>query len=180
AWMWCRRSPALAGTAAALVLALVGGMSGTTWKWRDAEHRKAELASANKAIGQERNAAITAGTEAQRRRIEAETEAAKAPGLVAFLVDDILHQAAPENNPRSKGVTIEDALDLAAPAIADRFAREPEIEAQIRVMVGRTYRKLGKLDKAEPHLRRALDLSGRSLGEQASQTLAAADDLATL
>ena len=156
--MWCRRSPALAGMAAALVLALIGGLAGTTWKWRDAEHRKAELADANQVIGQERNAAITARNEADRRRKQAEPETAKARAVVGFLVDDILDQAAPVNNPRSRGVTIEDALDLAGPAIGERFARQPDVEVPVRVMVGRTYRKLGKLDKAEPHLRRAVEL----------------------
>ena len=32
---------------------------------------------------------------------------------------------------------------------------QPEVEVPVRAMLGRTYRKLGKLDKAEPHLRRA-------------------------
>jgi non-specific serine/threonine protein kinase/serine/threonine-protein kinase len=159
AWMWCRRSPVLAGTAAALVLALLGGLAGTTSKWRDA---------------------ITASDKAERRREQAEQEAAKARAVVEFLADDILAQAAPEKNPRNKGVTIEDALDLAAPAIAARFARQPEVEVPIRMMVGRTYRQLGKLDKAEPHLRTVLELSRRSLGVQDGRTLQATDDLATL
>jgi len=178
--LWCRRSPALAGTAAALVLALVGGLAGITWKWRDAEHRKAELVHANQVISQERNAAITAGDEALRRRTQAEEQAGKARAVVSFLVDDILSQAAPEKNPRNRGGTIEDALDLAGPAIGDRFGRQPEVEVAVRVMVGRTYRQLGKLDKAEPHLRLALEVSRRSLGEQDTQTLQAADDLATV
>jgi tetratricopeptide (TPR) repeat protein len=179
-WMWGRRNPAITGMATSLALALVGGLAGTTWKWREAEHRKTELTEANRIVGQERNAAITARDEAQRRRIEAEQEAAKARAVVSFLVDDILAQAAPEKNARSRRVTIEDALDLAGPAIGQRFARQPEVEVPVRVMVGRTYRKLGKLDKAEPHLRLALELSRRNLGERALQALEATDDLATL
>ena len=34
-------------------------------------------------------------------------------------------------------------------------------------MIGRTYSQLGELDKAEPHLQRALDLSVETLGEDA-------------
>ena len=112
AWMWCRRSPKLAGTAAALVLSLIGGLAGTTWKWRDAENRKAELSNANVVIGQERTAAITARDEAERRRKQAETETAKSRAVVSFLIDDILDQAVPVNNPRSRGVTIEDGAKI--------------------------------------------------------------------
>jgi tetratricopeptide (TPR) repeat protein len=180
ALMWCRRRPTLAGTAAALVLALIGGFAGTIWKWRDAEHQKTKLAHANLDIGQERSAAIAAGSEAERRRKEAEQEAAKAKAVVSFLVDDILEQAAPKKHPRSRGVTIEDALDLAGPAIGERFARQPDIEIFVRMMIGRTFRELGKLDKAEPHLRRALELGRHTFGEDDLQTLQAADDLATL
>jgi tetratricopeptide (TPR) repeat protein len=143
--LWCRRRPALAALSAALVLAVIGGLAGTTWKWREAEH-----------------------------------ETAKARAVVSFLVDDILEQAAPDKIPRNRGVTIEDALDLAGRSIGDRFAQQPEIELSVRMMIGRTYRKFGKLDKAEPHLRRALDLCRRTLGEDDLQTLQAADDLAKL
>jgi hypothetical protein len=142
-WMWGRRNPALAGMATALAMALVGGLAGTTWKWREVERRKTELATANQVIVRERNTAIAARDESQRRRQQAEQEAIKARAVVSFLVDDILAQAAPEKNPRSRGVTIEDALDLAGPAIGKRFARQPEVELPVRLMVGRTYRKLG-------------------------------------
>jgi WD40 repeat protein len=33
-WRWCRREPALAGLAAALVVALLIGFTGVVWKWR--------------------------------------------------------------------------------------------------------------------------------------------------
>jgi serine/threonine-protein kinase len=36
AWMWCKRNPALAGLVAALILALVVGVAGITWEWRQA------------------------------------------------------------------------------------------------------------------------------------------------
>ena len=40
--MWCRRNKALASLAALLMLALVGGLAGVTWKWREADHERAK------------------------------------------------------------------------------------------------------------------------------------------
>ncbi len=37
AWMWCRRNPLPAGLAALCVLAIVVGLAGITWKWREAD-----------------------------------------------------------------------------------------------------------------------------------------------
>src|SRR5207245_3026555 len=34
--MWCRRKPALAGMAAALLATLIVGVAGITWNWREA------------------------------------------------------------------------------------------------------------------------------------------------
>jgi eukaryotic-like serine/threonine-protein kinase len=44
AGMWCRRNKAMTTVAALLVLALIGGFAGITWKWREAvsENKKAE------------------------------------------------------------------------------------------------------------------------------------------
>jgi serine/threonine protein kinase len=70
---WCRRNPALAGLAAALVLALLLGAAGITWKWREAEQRRGEAeAQREKAAGAERetavqrDAAVSARNESQR------------------------------------------------------------------------------------------------------------------
>jgi serine/threonine protein kinase/Flp pilus assembly protein TadD len=36
-WRWCRRNPAVASLLTALVLTLLVGLAGVTWKWREAE-----------------------------------------------------------------------------------------------------------------------------------------------
>ena len=40
AWRWCRRNPAMAVLALALLLTLVTGIAGISWKWREAEDRR--------------------------------------------------------------------------------------------------------------------------------------------
>jgi len=39
-WRWCRRNPSLAGMGVALFLALAVGITGTSWKWWEAETEK--------------------------------------------------------------------------------------------------------------------------------------------
>jgi tetratricopeptide (TPR) repeat protein len=46
-WMWCRRHPLPAGLAALLALAIVGGLAGVTWKWREAARAGAIAAKIN-------------------------------------------------------------------------------------------------------------------------------------
>jgi tetratricopeptide (TPR) repeat protein len=45
AWRWCRRRPALAGLALALVVAIVAGFAAVTWQWQRAERhlRQSEI-----------------------------------------------------------------------------------------------------------------------------------------
>ena len=45
--MWCRRNKALASLAALLLLALVGGLAGVTWKWREADRERAKAEAVN-------------------------------------------------------------------------------------------------------------------------------------
>ncbi len=50
--MWCRRNKALAGLAALLILALVGGLGGVTWKWREADHERSKAEAVNDLLTQ--------------------------------------------------------------------------------------------------------------------------------
>ena len=45
--MWCRRNKARTSLAALLMLALVGGLAGVTWKWREADHERAKAEAVN-------------------------------------------------------------------------------------------------------------------------------------
>ena len=50
ATMWCRRNKALASLAALLMLALLGGLAGVTWKWREADHERAKAEAVNELL----------------------------------------------------------------------------------------------------------------------------------
>src|SRR5262249_18084192 len=75
-------------------------------------------------------------------------------------------QASPQLNPRGAGITVAQLLDRAASRVHGDFQDQPAIEAAIRATVGKTYQALGDYQKAEEHLRAAVELNTRVYGPQ--------------
>jgi tetratricopeptide (TPR) repeat protein len=50
--MWCRRNKAMASLAALFLLALLGGLAGVIWKWREADHERAKAEAVNELVTQ--------------------------------------------------------------------------------------------------------------------------------
>jgi tetratricopeptide (TPR) repeat protein/tRNA A-37 threonylcarbamoyl transferase component Bud32 len=153
---WMRRHKTLASGAAILLLTVLAA----------AAVGLVLLGGKNREIAQQRNAALTAASEAE--------------AVNAFLTDDLLGQADPDTNARDKKVTIEELLHRAAAKIDGnpKFAGRPEVEATLRLTLGKTFFKLSDLAEAEKHLRRAVDLRRQTLGPDHPRTLAAQYELA--
>jgi tetratricopeptide (TPR) repeat protein len=113
-------------------------------------------------------------------RNRAQKAADQAEAVNAFLTEDLLGQADPDRNDRQKKITVEELLQRAAKKIDSNrtLADRPEVEATLRLTIGKTYYKLGILPEAEKHLRRAVDLRRQTLGMEALPTLAAQEALA--
>ena len=152
--------------AAAVVLALIAGVVGTSW-------------ALLRAVRAERLAAA--------ETVEARRQTAIADAVNSFLNNDLLAAVAPSAaRGQGKNVTMRQALDVSAERIdrasqgSGRFASEPVVEAAIRLAIGGTYRALGEYAAAEPHLRRAVELRRRALGAQNQDTARAVNQLANL
>ena len=154
AWKWAARRPAVAALSLTTALSIVLGFAGVTWKWRAAE------AAEQTAIAQ-RDRAIKA---------EAVTDAVN-----HFVLDDLLATATPEVQLGRK-ITVEEVLQNASARIDGRFADQPEFAASLRLVLGNSYRKLGKFELAARHLATGVDLRREYLGETHRDTLAAAAD----
>ena len=115
--------------------------------------------------------------EAAARRSQQQAEA-----INRFLTEDLLYQATPDQSAREKKVTMEEVLARAAHTLDQNaeIARQPELEATLRLAVGNTYFKLGLLTEAERDLRRAVALRRGALGLDGPATLAAQEALAWL
>jgi tetratricopeptide (TPR) repeat protein/predicted Ser/Thr protein kinase len=118
---------------------------------------------------------------------EARRQTAIASAVNGFLNDDLLAAVAPSaQHGKGKDVTMREVLDVAAARIdqaskdGGRFASEPLVEASIRTTLGSTYRYLGELAAAEPHLRRALELRRKALGDEHLETARAMNHLGLL
>jgi non-specific serine/threonine protein kinase/serine/threonine-protein kinase len=148
--MFTRRNRAVVALASGAVLLLISAIIGTSWG----------LVQVNRA------------------RERAQTQAANAKALNDFMTD-MLTLASPARSLGNK-VTVREALDLASQRLASFTPAQAEVEAAVRAVIGQTYRSLGLYDRAEPHLRRALDLRRQRLGENSPDTLVSVTDLALL
>ncbi len=125
---------------------------------------------------QERNTALS-----EKRRADTESAASKA--VNDFLQNDLLSQASPNQQSGTDAkpdpdMKIRTALDRAAARIDGKFDRQPEVEAGIRDTIGRTYRDLGLLEKAQKNQERSLEIRRRISGPENPITLAAMNSLA--
>src|SRR5258708_33132211 len=60
--------------------------------------------------------------------------------------------------------TARELLDDFSGRMDDQLEGQPEVEATVRRTIGVAYRRLGLSDKAEPHLKKALELRRRLFG----------------
>jgi len=113
-------------------------------------------------------------------RADLRRQTAIATAVNAFFNEDILAAVVSSTEDRS-GVTVRQVLDEASFAINQgRFAEEPAVEAAIHLTIGRSYRQLGELGRAEPHLERSLDLHLVSYPRASEPVITAMNELGKL
>jgi serine/threonine protein kinase len=106
--------------------------------------------------------------QAQEAQAQTSAEAAKLRATNAFL-----QELMSTNDPLMKlrpNIELREVLADAGRALdAGALAGQPEVEAAIRVTVGRTYKNLRMCDRAEPHVQKALEIQrGLPTGEDLS------------
>ena len=111
-------------------------------------------------------------------KLDAEREADIANETLRFLNEDLLGAVAPEK--LGKDISMRQVLDVASRRVEGRFADRPRVEARIRYAIANTYRKLGVLRTAEPHMTRAHDLLREQNQLEDQFTLRVANTLAVL
>ena len=113
---------------------------------------------------------------ARRAEVRAQAETATAQAVVDFLQNDLLAQASANKQagPKTKpdpDLKVRTALDRAAERIEGKFAKQPEVEAEIRQTIGQTYYDLGLYPEGRKQLEQALLLRRRVLGPDNPKTI---------
>jgi tetratricopeptide (TPR) repeat protein len=108
--------------------------------------------------------------------VRASRERDRAQNINRFLME-MMSKTDP--NIGNKDITVAEALTSSEPAIGKNFANDPRTEADVRSTIGWTLYHLGHYDDAVRHLRRAVELKRRTLGDTDVQTFDAVTRLVT-
>ncbi len=114
-----------------------------------------------------------------RERDHAAMEAAKA-SKVSELLMGLLAGADPYRTPDVQEPTVRKLLDLGAERIGRELAGEPELQAEMFTVIGRTYERMGLHEKARPLLEQALTLGRQSYGADHAVVAQSLNDLGVL
>ena len=101
---------------------------------------------------------VRLSTERDRARLEA----AKA-SKVSELLTRLLTGADPYRTPDAKEPTVQNLLDSGAERVSRELGDEPEVQAEMLTVIGRTYQRMGLYAKALPLLDRAVTLGRKAL-----------------
>jgi DNA-binding winged helix-turn-helix (wHTH) protein len=100
---------------------------------------------------------------------DARREAAVAQAINEFLNKDMLGAANPYLAGGGRSVTISSVLDQASAKLDADFSAEPSVYAQISRSVAAAYQNLGLETQAGERLRKAMQATGRTLGEDSEE-----------
>jgi serine/threonine protein kinase/class 3 adenylate cyclase len=116
--------------------------------------------------------------EADAQRKNAERAARETQAAIQFMTE-MLGSADPSVT-RGKELTVLDVLGKANLMVGGRYAGDPNVEAAVRDVLGRTYQNLGRYDMALPNLQLATKIRREKLGPQARETVESMNNLGTL
>jgi serine/threonine protein kinase/Tfp pilus assembly protein PilF len=145
-----RRQRLGVAAAAALFVALVGGIGVSTWEARRADTEAATANAVNEFLQND------------------------------LLAQASVNMQSRPNTKPDPDLKVRTALDRAGSQIAGKFGAQPAVEASIRETIGFTYFDLGLFPEAQLHLERAFELRHRTLGQDGPESLPGMGALAQL
>jgi tetratricopeptide (TPR) repeat protein len=128
----------------------------------------------------QQNAAEVARAQAVRSHEAVEEELSKAEAVTKF-VTDLFASVEPKKASVMDKKLVRLMLDQGAERLSQLETdpgKEPEVEARLRLTLGRTYRSIGAYDEAEKQLNKALPLLQETVGEDDLQTVEVMNQLA--
>jgi serine/threonine protein kinase len=114
-----------------------------------------------------------------RERDRAALEAAKA-SKISELLTGLLTGADPFRTPDAQEPTVRNLLDRGAERVRVDLAGQPELQAEMFTVIGRTFERMGLHDKAQPLLEQALALGRGVFGADHEKVAQSLNDLGVL
>jgi tetratricopeptide (TPR) repeat protein len=99
---------------------------------------------------------------------------------VSELLAGLLTGADPYRTPDAKEPTVQNLLDAGAERIARDLGDQPELQAEMFTVIGRTYERMGLRDKALPLLEKALAIGRQTFGPEHVTVAQSLNDLGVL
>jgi eukaryotic-like serine/threonine-protein kinase len=112
-------------------------------------------------------------------RDRARLEAAKA-SKVSELLTGLLTGADPYRTPDAREPTVQNLLDIGAERVARELVDQPELQAEMFTVIGRTYQRMTLSAKAQPLLEQALAIGRRTWGSEHVRVAQSLNDLGVL
>jgi len=114
-----------------------------------------------------------------RERDRAALEAAKA-SRISELLTGLLTGADPFRTPDAQEPTVRNLLDRGAERVRVDLAGQPELQAEMFTVIGRTFERMGQHDRARPLLEQALALGRGAFGGDHVKVAQSLNDLGVL
>jgi tetratricopeptide (TPR) repeat protein len=109
---------------------------------------------------------------AREAATEARLRADESQQVIDYLTKEVFGAAA-HGNGRRRSVTLGELLDQADKTVAERFRRQPLVEAAVRIALAGAFSQILSTRRAEQHVARAAELRAQHLGPEHPATLAA-------
>ena len=157
-----RRHRAVVSAASLVVAALMVGAVASTIGFLNAERQRKRADEQRVQVDYQRQQALKQAEKAQR---------------TVALLQEMIGAAHPREG-HSADYTVRELLDEVSQSLEERLPEQPEARAALHQTIGRAYLFLWELDKAQTHLKQALDLRQQNLGEEDPQTASSQADYA--
>jgi len=172
---------------AAVMLALIAGIVGTSLGLVRADRARQEAEKAREAQTEERlraeaneRKAVAAAAAERQAKETAQTREAETRAVLGFVENKIFSAARPERQEGGLGprVSLREAIEAALPFVDQGFGKQPLIEARLRMSLGTSFYFLGESKIAAAQFEKARTLYTSHLGVDHRDTLRSMDNLA--
>ena len=175
-WRWCRRNSMVAGLAAVIIAILTVGVVTSSYFAASASQEATATKGALEQAELQRKAAETQQQRAESALAKAELQQKRAERVNAFFTETVFGLADPNRFGRA-GISLVEALDLAAAKIDERFPKDPEQRAVVHDRFGEVYSGIDQPKKAIEQLEKAVSLRTSFAGALDSGTMKSRSNL---